>query len=105
MRLPTYNKPRIIACAEDHPQHIGLPRGCLEEVRALLKDVGIAATVRDERQTGQALDVTSHGAPSGRSRNLASGTARTLPLSAAPLVFGIGSFFNRASATPGQRSD
>ena len=35
MRLPTYNKPRIIACAEDHPQHIGLPRGCLEEVRAL----------------------------------------------------------------------
>ncbi len=29
MRLPTYNKPRIIACAEDHPKHIraaaGLP--------------------------------------------------------------------------------
>ena len=27
MRLPTYDKPRIIACAEDHPHHIGLPRG------------------------------------------------------------------------------
>ena len=24
MRLPTYDKPRIIDCAEDHPQHIGL---------------------------------------------------------------------------------
>lgn len=27
MRLPTFGKPRIIACAEDHPQHIALPRG------------------------------------------------------------------------------
>jgi hypothetical protein len=29
MRLPTYNKPRIIGCAEEHPHHIGLPRGWL----------------------------------------------------------------------------
>ena len=28
MRLSTFGKPRIIACAEDFPQHIGLPRGC-----------------------------------------------------------------------------
>jgi hypothetical protein len=28
MRLPTYDKPRIISCAEDFPNHIGLPRGC-----------------------------------------------------------------------------
>ena len=33
MRLPTYDKPRIIACAEEHSHHIGLPRGCLEDVR------------------------------------------------------------------------
>ena len=32
MRLSTYDKPRIIACAEDHPQHIGLPRGCLDDL-------------------------------------------------------------------------
>jgi hypothetical protein len=31
MRLPTYDTPRIIGCAEDHPLHIGLPRGCLED--------------------------------------------------------------------------
>ena len=36
MRLPTYDKPRIIGCAEDHPQHIGLPRGCLDDVQELL---------------------------------------------------------------------
>ena len=29
MRLPTYDKPRVIACAEQHPHHLGLPRGCL----------------------------------------------------------------------------
>jgi hypothetical protein len=29
MRMPTYGKPRIISCAELHPQHVGLPRGCL----------------------------------------------------------------------------
>ena len=33
MRLSTYDKPRIIGCAEEHPHHIGLPRGCLEDVR------------------------------------------------------------------------
>jgi hypothetical protein len=30
MRLPTFGKPRIISCAELHPRHVGLPRGCLE---------------------------------------------------------------------------
>ena len=29
MRLPTYDKPRIIGCAEDLTAHIGLPRGLL----------------------------------------------------------------------------
>ena len=36
MRLPTYDKPRIIARAEDHPHHLGLPRGCFEELVDLL---------------------------------------------------------------------
>ena len=33
MRLSTYGKPRVVACAEDHPQHIGMPRGCLDDIR------------------------------------------------------------------------
>ena len=32
MRLPTFNKPRVIACGEDLANHIALPRGCLAEV-------------------------------------------------------------------------
>ena len=61
MRLPTFGKPRIIACAEDHPQHIGLPRGCLDEVQTLLADLGIGVTLRDERRRGEPLDVAFHG--------------------------------------------
>ncbi len=61
MRLSTYNTPRVIACAEDHPHHIGLPRGCLDEVRQALSHLGIRATVRDERYAGRPLDVTFQG--------------------------------------------
>jgi hypothetical protein len=61
MRLSTYDKPRVIACAEDHAQHIGLPRGCLDEVRRTLEDLGIRPTVRDERHAGRRVDLTFHG--------------------------------------------
>ena len=61
MRLSTYAKPRIIACAEDHPHHIGLPRGCLDEVRQTLSNFGIRATIRDERHAGRPLQVTFQG--------------------------------------------
>jgi hypothetical protein len=37
MRLPTYAKPRVIACGQDFPKHIAVPRGCLTEVLALLR--------------------------------------------------------------------
>jgi superfamily II DNA or RNA helicase/very-short-patch-repair endonuclease len=62
MRLPTYGRPRIIGCAEDHPAHIALPRGCLDDVRQVLDDLNIAVAVRDERCQGESLDVTFHGA-------------------------------------------
>lgn len=61
MRLPTYGKPRIIGCAEDHAQHVGLPRGCLEEVLQLLSDLHIQAAVRDERCPGVPLHVEFQG--------------------------------------------
>jgi superfamily II DNA or RNA helicase len=62
MRLPTFDKPRVIACAEDCAQHVGLPRGCLDEVRELLSDLGIAIATRDERNSGKPLDVQFDGA-------------------------------------------
>ncbi|MEP6916466.1 MAG: DEAD/DEAH box helicase family protein [Acidobacteriota bacterium] len=61
MRLSTYDKPRVIACAEDHPDHIGLPRGCLEEVHQTLSDWGIRGTIRDERDAGRPLAVKFQG--------------------------------------------
>jgi len=61
MRLPTYDKPRIIGCAEDYPHHIGLPRGCLEDVEKLLSDLDIATAIRDERNVGTPLMIAFHG--------------------------------------------
>lgn len=56
MRLPVYDKPRIIDCAEDHPLHLSLPRGCLEEVSQLLVSLKIQPHVRDERCQGMPID-------------------------------------------------
>jgi len=61
MRLPTYDKPRIVACAEDHSQHFALPRGCLEDVLALLKSLKIQPVLRDERFGGQPLRLSFGG--------------------------------------------
>ena len=41
MRLSTALTPRVIACAEDLPQHVALPRGCRLELEALLADFEI----------------------------------------------------------------
>lgn len=55
MRLPTFGKPRVIACAELFSKHVALPRGCLDGLMGLLGSVGIATELRDERQQGQLL--------------------------------------------------
>ena len=55
MRLPTFGKPRIISCAELFPRHVALPRGCLDELLALIGSLGVVAELRDERQQGQSL--------------------------------------------------
>ncbi len=61
MRLPTYDKPRVIACAEDYPAHIALPRGCLEDVRALLEQNRVRVKLEDRRHAGTTLGVTFAG--------------------------------------------
>jgi len=61
MRLPTYDKPRIIACAEEHSDHIALPRGCVEEVHDLLSDLNVKIIMRDERHHGEPLDLVFQG--------------------------------------------
>ena len=61
MRLPTYGKPRVIACAEETGNYLCLPRGCLEEVTGLLDTLGIGVEIRDERQAGKCLKVKFQG--------------------------------------------
>ncbi len=55
MRLPTHEKPRMISCVADHSDHIGLPRGCLEDICLLLSDLKIKSVIRDELQAGTSV--------------------------------------------------
>ncbi len=55
MRLPTFDKPRIIACAEEHPEHIALPRGCLDECKALMRRHKVRHKMKDLRTEGTPL--------------------------------------------------
>lgn len=55
MRLPVWDKPRIIGCAENFPLHIGLPRGCLDGILALFKENEINAKIEDERLPGHKI--------------------------------------------------
>lgn len=57
MRLSTYGKPRIIACAENFSQHIGLPRGCTDEAIELLNSLGIKPEMTDKRNSGTPIEV------------------------------------------------
>ena len=61
MRLSTFDKPRVIACGEDLPRHLALPRGCLDEVITFLEGHKVRAVVRDERFAGQSINVRFHG--------------------------------------------
>ena len=57
MRMSVWDKPRVIGSAENYPQHIALPRGCLDAVKALLKDNSIRCDLQDERYKGEPIDV------------------------------------------------
>jgi len=61
MRLSTFGKSRVIGCAEDFPNYIGLPRGCLDETVEQLKSYGIKSEIIDERFEGVPIDVVFGG--------------------------------------------
>lgn len=52
MRMSVWDKPRVIGNAENYPQHIALPRGCLEAALDLLRSNRIDCDLRDERFNG-----------------------------------------------------
>jgi len=61
LRLSTALTPMVISCAEELDDHIALPRGCLAELEALLRDHGVGLEVEDKRTAGQPLELSFHG--------------------------------------------
>ncbi len=61
MRLSTARTPRVITCAEDLPQLVGLPRGCQSEFEALMRDYGVSVEVEDQRVGGERLRLQFQG--------------------------------------------
>lgn len=58
MRLPTFGKPRIVSCAELHPRHVALPRGCFDELVGFLAEHGATVALDDLREDGAPLPET-----------------------------------------------
>jgi len=61
MRMPVYNKPRMIACYDDLLKYIVLPRGCLADVIQLLEAHKINIALVDESTKGKPLRVSFKG--------------------------------------------
>ena len=56
LRLSTAITPRIIACAEEFPKHIALPRGCTDGAASLLWSLGATLEIDDQREQGDSID-------------------------------------------------
>lgn len=61
MRMSVWDKPRVIGCAENYPQHIALPRGCRDAAQDLLLENGILCNLSDARFEGEPLNVSFVG--------------------------------------------
>lgn len=61
MRLPTYNKPRIIDTTEETPQYLSIPRGCEDELIQMLDSANARYTIEDRRNSGVSVDIEFNG--------------------------------------------
>jgi hypothetical protein len=61
LRLTTGLTPRVIVCAEDIGEHLALPRGCREEVEALLAKNDARLVCEDRRVEGAAIPASFNG--------------------------------------------
>jgi hypothetical protein len=61
MRMPVWNIPRVIGCAENYAKHIALPRGCLDAAMELLKENGIGHKFQEKCFPGNSIDVAFDG--------------------------------------------
>ncbi len=61
MRLSTFNKPRIISCADETTDYICLPRGCKQDLKNLLDEIKVKSNWVDKTNPGEKIDVTFNG--------------------------------------------
>lgn len=61
MRLPTYNKPRIISCSEETADYLCLPRGCEEDLVERLTQSKVPVTWIDRTCSGRVIRVAFQG--------------------------------------------
>ena len=71
LRLSTALTPRVIACAEEMPEHVALPRGCLPALEDLLRQWGVTLAIEDKRESGGPLLARFHGQLTGSQREAA----------------------------------
>lgn len=61
MRLSTFNKPRIISCADETEDYLCLPRGCENDLKELLKEINVKTDWVCKTNPGRQIDVTFNG--------------------------------------------
>ncbi|MEK6563495.1 MAG: DEAD/DEAH box helicase family protein [Candidatus Omnitrophota bacterium] len=61
MRFSTHDTPRVICCAEIVDGYLSLPRGCLDDVKALLSEYGVRLNIIDKRFTGREANFIFNG--------------------------------------------
>ena len=61
MRLPIYDKPRIICTADIKEDYIAIPRGCEDALCNLLDEADVSYVIEDKTNSGEIIPVTFNG--------------------------------------------
>ena len=61
MRMPVWNIPRVICCAEYRGDFLVLPRGCFDDVMNWMQENCISVELHDERRSGRSICTSFNG--------------------------------------------
>ena len=61
MRLPTFDKPRIISCSDETAEYLCLPRGCETDIMMLFEEMKTKVSWIDKTNHGRKIDVAFKG--------------------------------------------
>ena len=61
MRLPTFNKPRVIYCADETEEYLCLPRRCEDNVKSLFNKFHVETEIADRINCGRNIKVEFNG--------------------------------------------